>query len=166
MFLSSDPILALGYIEITLRILTAMLIGGALGFNREIRKRPAGLRTHALVTIGAAIITLTVSHHTHEDGFNDDALSRVIQGIFTGIGFLGAGVIWRDASGTQIRGLTSAATIWVSASLGVICGLGYWRFVLLSSLTVLFVLTIGGPIEKFLLNQWQKYNGSDKDEKP
>ncbi|HEX4950861.1 MAG TPA: MgtC/SapB family protein [Blastocatellia bacterium] len=75
-------------------------------------------------------------------------MSRVIQGIITGIGFLGAGLIIWDATGIKVYGLTSAATIWCAASLGVICGLGHWRFVLLARMLILFVLIVGVPLEK------------------
>ena len=86
-----DPILALGFKEIFLRVITAVFIGGLVGWNRKLNEKPAGLRTHALVTLGAAIIT--ISSLTLSNGSviaPADALSRVIQGIITGIGFLAA----------------------------------------------------------------------------
>lgn len=152
-----DPIYVLGFKEVTLRLLIAVAIGSVVGWNRKLNDKPAGLRTHALVTLGAAIIT--ISSLTLDNGkaiADADALSRVIQGIITGIGFLGAGLIIRDASDIKVYGLTTAATIWCAASLGVICGLGHWRFVLLTTGIMLLILIIGGPLEKFSLQVWRK----------
>jgi putative Mg2+ transporter-C (MgtC) family protein len=164
---SMDPILALGFKEIFLRIGAAVLVGGVVGWNRKLNDKPAGLRTHALVTLGAAIIT--ISSLTLSNGSviaPADALSRVIQGIITGIGFLGGGLIIRDAARVKVYGLTTAATVWCAASLGVICGLGHWRFVLLAAGMVLLILIIGGPLEKQSLRLWRKWNhdGNQKDE--
>lgn len=158
-----DPIHAVGIVEVLIRLGSALLAGGVLGLNRELSNKPAGLRTHSLVTLGSAIITFSSLHFT-DDGHltNPDALSRVIQGIITGIGFLGAGVIIRDSTGIQIYGLTTAATIWCAAGLGIACGLGYWRFVLLSVGIILLVLIIGGPIERFVTRLWRKKSEPEK----
>ena len=153
-----DPIQALGFTEIALRLSIAVFIGGVVGWNRKLNEKPAGLRTHALVTLGAAIIT--ISSLTLSNGSvvaPADALSRVIQGIITGIGFLGGGLIIRDAVSIKVYDLTTAATVWCAASLGVICGLGYWRFVLLSSGMLLLILIIGGPLEKHSVRWWRKW---------
>ncbi len=153
-----DPILALGFKEIFLRVGTAVFIGGLVGWNRKLNDKPAGLRTHALVTLGAAIIT--ISSLTLNNGSviaPADALSRVIQGIITGIGFLGGGLIIRDAVSIKVYGLTTAATIWCAAGLGIICGLGHWRFVALSAGMVLLILIVGGPLEKHSVRWWRKW---------
>ena len=153
-----DPILALGFKEIFLRVITAVFIGGLVGWNRKLNEKPAGLRTHALVTLGAAIIT--ISSLTLSNGSviaPADALSRVIQGIITGIGFLGGGLIIRDAVSIKVYGLTTAATIWCAAGLGIICGLGYWRLILLSAGMVLLILIGGGPLEKHSVRLWRKW---------
>ena len=153
-----DPILALGFKEIFLRVITAVFIGGLVGWNRKLNEKPAGLRTHALVTLGAAIIT--ISSLTLSNGSviaPADALSRVIQGIITGIGFLGGGLIIRDAVSIKVYGLTTAATIWCAAGLGIICGLGYWRLILLSAGMVLMILIVGGPLEKHSVRWWRKW---------
>ena len=154
-----DPIHAVGIGEVLLRLGSALLAGSILGLNRELSNKPAGLRTHSLVTLGSAIITFSSLHFT-DDGHltNPDALSRVIQGIITGIGFLGAGVIIRDSTGIQIFGLTTAATVWCAAGLGIACGLGYWRFVLLSVGLILLVLIFGGPLERFIARHWRNTN--------
>ena len=135
----------------------ALLSGGILGLNRELNNKPAGLRTHSLVTLGSALITISSLHFT-EDGHitNLDALSRVIQGILTGIGFVGGGVILRDINNAQVYGLTTAATIWCAAGIGLACGLGYWRFVLMCVGVILLVLVLGGSIERFFLHLWRK----------
>jgi len=159
-----DPIQALGIKEVLLRLGTAVLVGSVLGFNRRINNKPAGLRTHALVTLGAAVITLSSLHFTEDGHLTDpDALSRVIQGIITGIGFLGAGVIIRDATGIQVYGLTTAATVWGAASLGIACGLGYWRFVLLSAGVMLVVLVLGGSFERMIERFWRKWVRREKE---
>jgi putative Mg2+ transporter-C (MgtC) family protein len=136
--------------ETILRLTTAMLVGCAIGLNRDLRGKPAGLRTHALVTIGSALLAMTSIHIALTmNGSASDAVSRVIQGIVTGIGFLGAGVIIRDHAG-HVRGLTTAATIWVAASLGIACGIGYWPAVAIAVALVFIVLLIGGPLEQFV----------------
>ncbi len=162
-----DPILVLGFKEIFLRVGTAVFIGGLVGWNRKLNDKPAGLRTHALVTLGAALIT--IASLTLSPGgvvAAPDALSRVIQGIITGIGFLGGGLIIRDAVSIKVYGLTTAATIWCAASLGIICGLGHWRFVWLSAGMVLLILIGGGPLEKHSVRLWRKWfsDGNNKGE--
>ena len=136
--------------DLVLRLVVAVLAGGLFGLNRDLHRKLAGLRTHALVTLGAAMATIAIMNGQPADGaVNMDAVSRVLQGILTGIGFLGAGVIIRDAAG-HVSGLTTAATIWVSAVLGTLCGLGYWLLVGVSTVLIMGVLTFGGPLEQFV----------------
>lgn len=135
--------------DLVLRLVVAVLAGGLFGLNRDLHRKLAGLRTHALVTLGAAMATIAILNGQMADGSaNMDAVSRVLQGILTGIGFLGAGVIIRDAEG-HVSGLTTAATIWVSAVLGTLCGLGYWLLVGISTVLIMGILTIGGTAEQF-----------------
>src|ERR1700737_3627829 len=109
-----------------LRLLIATLVGGILGSNRELHGKAAGVRTHALVSLGAAIVTVVMLRQEVAGTVSDpNAIGRIIQGILTGIGFLGAGVILRDTGG-HVSGLTTAATIWVWPAWGIVCGLGYW----------------------------------------
>ena len=113
--------------DIILRLTVATLVGGLIGLNREMHHKPAGLRTHALVALGAAVATALVA--ANWDGSappHFDAISRVVQGIITGIGFLGAGVILRAENGKSIHGLTTAASIWLAACLGSASGAGAW----------------------------------------
>ena len=150
-------------LEIILRLSVAMIVGGAIGLNRDLRGKPAGLRTHALVTIGSALLAMTSIYLAITMGGSpSDATSRVIQGIVTGIGFLGVGVIIRDQAG-HVRGLTTAATVWVTASLGVACGIGYWPAILVAVVLIFIVLLTGGPIEMFVEKTFGKPNDNNSE---
>jgi putative Mg2+ transporter-C (MgtC) family protein len=144
------PITLDGLGHIVVRLSLALLVGGVIGFEREIHHKPAGLRTHMLVSFGSALLVLIPIQLGQTDA-SADALSRVIQGIATGIGFLGAGEILQQAKHrseqVRIRGLTSAAAIWVSAALGIAAGCGLLALSLIAALMVLFVLTIVKRIE-------------------
>ena len=96
--------------EILLRLTVATLVGGALGVDRELRDKPAGLRTHALVALGASLVMVTTLGLTKGD--SADPISRAIQGIIAGVGFLGAGAIMRARDRDVVSGLTTAASIW------------------------------------------------------
>jgi putative Mg2+ transporter-C (MgtC) family protein len=138
--------------DIFLRYALATIVGGMIGLNREIRHKPAGLRTHALVALGAAVATsIVVWSASGVMAEHVDALSRVIQGIITGIGFLGAGVILRTENGRTVHGLTTAATIWLAACLGCACGAGGWTIAVCAFGFVMLILTVGGPLERWLL---------------
>jgi putative Mg2+ transporter-C (MgtC) family protein len=128
--------------QIVLRLAAATVVGLLLGWNREMKGKPAGLRTHALVSLGAALLALT-SLHMPMGANIGDPLSRVMQGVITGIGFLGAGVIIQRREG-QIEGLTTAATIWAAAALGLACGAGYWTAVVVATALVFLVLMLEG----------------------
>lgn len=135
--------------QIFLRLVVATLIGTALGLNREIHGKPAGMRTHALVALGASLITVISLELTTRDGQIDGgAVLRTIQGIMAGIGFLGGGVILRDDSHQSVHGLTTAASVWVVASLGIACGAGQWLTALMALALTLTVLIFLGRIEK------------------
>jgi putative Mg2+ transporter-C (MgtC) family protein len=141
---------AMPWLEIVLRLGAATLIGCALGLNREIRGKPAGMRTHALVALGTALVTLTGMVLAGQDGeFDSNSVSRVIQGIVAGIGFLGGGTILKSDTGEQISGLT-AASLWVVACLGIACGVGLWAMALVALALALFVLIAGEKVEQVL----------------
>lgn len=141
----------LPWLEILLRLGAATLIGCALGLNREIAGKPAGMRTHALVALGTALVTLTGMVLAGRDGeFDSNSVSRVIQGIVAGIGFLGGGTILKSDSGEQISGLTTAASLWVVACLGIACGVGLWAMALVALGLALLVLTLGERLERVL----------------
>ncbi len=145
----------LGWWEILLRLAGAVAIGAMLGINRELHGKPAGLRTNSLVALGAALVTLGsigVSAGSSAAGHTVDgnAVTRVVQGIITGVGFIGAGVIMRDNTGTRVHGLTTAATIWISAALGILCGAGVWPAAVIGTTFTLMILILGGPFERFV----------------
>ena len=135
---------ALGGWEALLRLSIAGALGGAVGFERELRDREAGIRTHLLVSLGSALFTIISAYGFHEFLVGGGSIvradpTRIAAQIVTGIGFLGAGAIIRD--GLSVRGLTTAATLWVVAAVGMACGAGYyWPAV---AATVLTIVTLG-----------------------
>jgi putative Mg2+ transporter-C (MgtC) family protein len=135
--------------EIILRLGVAALAGGAIGLNRDLHGKPIGLRTLSLVSLATAMIVL-LSDPTGEPGRFSDATSRVVQGILTGIGFLGAGVIFHIEGHSRIRGLTSAACTWLTACIGILCGAGQWRIVAIALAITFVILVTGGPTERWL----------------
>lgn len=129
----------LGQIErVLLRVLTATLLGALIGFEREKAGKPAGLRTHILVCLGTAVIVLACAGAR----MDLDGLSRVIQGIVTGIGFIGAGSILKLDEERDIQGLTTAAGVWMTAGIGIACGLGTLGLALISTALTLMVLWV------------------------
>jgi putative Mg2+ transporter-C (MgtC) family protein len=132
--------------QTVLRLGAALILGSILGLNRELHGKPAGLRTHALVCLGAAVATLLALGPLNRPS-DPNAISRVVQGILTGVGFLGAGVILRDPMG-HVTGLTTAATIWICAVLGIVCGLGYWGLLGIAALITVLLLLFGRPMER------------------
>lgn len=124
--------------RVILRLCMAALLGAIIGFEREKRGRAAGLRTHILVTLGAAIFVIVPL----EAGMSVGDLSRVLQGVVTGVGFLGAGTIMKMDDQREIQGLTTAASIWVAAAIGISAGAGREATAVLSTLAALFVLAV------------------------
>ena len=132
--------------EIILRLGVATLLGGLIGLNRYAHRHIVGVRTLGLVALGSAAAVAVFA------GSADAAApSRIVQGILTGIGFIGAGVIMRDDSHHKVHGLTTAATVWVAALVGVLCGLAAWRLAIVTIVLVGLVLMLGGPLEKWLV---------------
>ena len=139
--------------EILMRMGAAMILGGAIGVNRDLHRKPAGLRVLAIVSVASALVTmLTLTAAAQQQVVTYDGLSRVVQGILQGIGFLGAGVIMRAKGRNEIHGLTTAASVWLTAILGVGCGLGEWQMTLAAFTVSVFILTIGRRIEKLILS--------------
>jgi putative Mg2+ transporter-C (MgtC) family protein len=137
--------------DIAVRLVAAALLGGILGLNRNLRGKAAGLRTHALVSLGAAVAVLTADLIVGTGpGAERGAVTRAIQGIVAGVGFLGAGAILKTRSTRAIRGLTTASVIWLAATIGIACGAGYWRAAALAVGLALIVLTLGRPLENVL----------------
>lgn len=126
-----------GWPEILLRVLLALGLSAAIGFEREKHGKVAGLRTHCLIAIGAAAFTIVSLY-----GFNGVDLSRVAAGVVAGVGFIGAGVIFRGVQGEGVAGLTTAASIWVSAAIGVAAGCGLVLVAVVVAIVSLVVLEL------------------------
>jgi putative Mg2+ transporter-C (MgtC) family protein len=109
------------WLRVNSRLIAALLLGAIVGVQRELQSKPAGVRTHALVSLGSALFTLVPI----EAGMLLADLSRVIQGVATGIGFIGAGVILKRLSEREVLGVTTAATIWAATAIGIAVGLGH-----------------------------------------
>lgn len=120
----------------TVRMVVALVLGALIGWDREQRDAEAGLRTHMLVALGAALFVLVPA----EAGMGSDELSRIIQGLVSGIGFLGAGAVLKRSSVGRIHGLTTAASIWATAAVGMAAGLGREGTALLATAFILLVL--------------------------
>jgi putative Mg2+ transporter-C (MgtC) family protein len=133
--------------DIVIRLLTALACGAVIGLNRDIRGKPAGFRTFGLVGLGSALVVI-VMHDTPDTGA--DALSRVIQGVLTGIGFLGAGVILHRVQPAKVAGLTTAAAVWLTAGLGMAAGSGQLTLTWIALVLGLLVLVLGRPVERLL----------------
>jgi len=144
--------------EVALRLGAATLIGAAIGLNRDLHGKPTGVRTLGLVALGAAAITFAAGHIPGTAGVDGSAMSRVMQGVLTGIGFLGAGVIIHEDANHRVRGLTTAACAWITACIGMVCGVGDWSIVLVTVPLVLLLLFLGGPLEKMARRSW-KHDG-------
>jgi putative Mg2+ transporter-C (MgtC) family protein len=141
--------------QLTVRLLLAAILGGVLGYEREVAGKSAGMRTHMLVALGAALFVLV----PQQAGVSPDDLTRVLQGLITGIGFIGAGSILKSADAGQVHGLTTAAGIWLTAAIGVAAGLGREATAVLSTVLALIILAalphVGG---------W--FNGRGRDAPP
>ena len=113
------------------------------------------MKTLGLVALGAALVTMASMEFAPFDGqYSRDALSRAVQGVITGIGFLGAGVIVRDSAAAKIKGLTTAASIWMTACIGIVCGMGAWRVAGIGLLLVMLLFLLGHPLERMLHRRW------------
>ncbi len=143
MLVNAYPVLGeLNWISIGLRLFLAVLFGGIIGIDRGLKRRPAGLRTHMLVCMGAALVMITNQFITERFALSDPA--RLGAQVISGIGFLGAGTII-VTSHQQVKGLTTAAGLWVSACLGLATGTGFYEGAALSCILVIFiVMTMSG----------------------
>jgi len=133
----------LDFLDVTARLLAATAAGGIIGLNRDLADKPIGVRTLALVSLGSATVAVA-GVQVPGMAENADALSRVVQGIIqgvmAGISFIGAGVILRNPEARSVEGLTTAGTVWISAALGIACGLAAWRTVVIAVLVSLVLL--------------------------
>ena len=141
----------LDFSDVLLRLLAAAAAGGLVGMNRDLADKPIGVPTLGLVSLGAATVSVA-GIQVHGMAENADALSRVvqgvIQGVMAGVSFIGAGVILRDIASRSVEGLTTSATVWVSAALGIACGLGAWRTIAIAVPVTLTLLFASGWIDK------------------
>jgi putative Mg2+ transporter-C (MgtC) family protein len=128
------------------RMVIAMILGAVIGAQRESIGKPAGLRTHMLVAMGGALFVLAPL----QSGMDLDGMSRVIQGIVTGIGFIGGGAILKLQEQRAIEGLTTAAGIWITAAVGIAAGLGRWGLAVASTVLTWVTLSLIGKIEVWM----------------
>jgi len=135
--------------EILARLGAATVAAGAIGLDRDLHGKPIGLKTLGIVGLATATVVL-LALQLAEPGKVVDAASRVIQGILTGIGFLGAGVIVHQSEGFRVRGLTSAACTFLAACIGIVCGAGQWKIVVVALALAFVLLTVGRRIERRL----------------
>lgn len=124
--------------RVCVRLLVAVILGSLLGYEREMKGTSAGLRTHMLVALGAALFVLVPI----QAGFSISDLSRVLQGLISGIGFLGAGAIIKLSQDREIRGITTAASVWMTAAIGVAAGMGLEMTAILSTVLALVILAV------------------------
>jgi len=143
-------------IEMTVRLLTGMFAGALIGYERSYHGRPAGFRTHALVCMASSLLMLVTVYESHwvravtADSIRLDP-TRMAQGIMTGIGFLGAGAILKE--GLTIRGLTTAASIWMTSAIGIMAGIGFYFPLVVSVLLTLGVLSVFRRVESLMPTQ-------------
>jgi len=139
--------------DIAIRLLASVIIGMALGLNRDLKGKPTGMRTLGLVSLGACVVTLGLAHEAHI-AFDDNAYSRVlqgtVQGVLTGIGFLGGGVILRSESKERGLNITTAATVWVTAALGLTCAVADWSILGIGFVLAMLLLLFGRRGEKWV----------------
>ena len=130
--------------QLVVRLVVASLLGGVLGLQRERQGKPAGVRTHMLVAASSALIVVV----SLQSGMDDEALSRVLQGLLAGVGFVCAGAILKLEKEEQVQGLTTAAGVWMTAVIGIAAGLGREMSAALSTALVLGILLLEAPIRR------------------
>ena len=151
---------AMDTLDIALRLGAATLVGIVLGLNRDLHGKPTGVRTLGVLCLGSALAVLSIHAVTDTDA------SRVIQGVVTGVGFLGAGVIVRSEKGHHVQGLTTAACVWVTACMGAACAIAQWEIVAIGVVLVLVILVFGGPFERAVDRRWPRRPTEVADQPP
>ncbi len=136
--------------EVAVRMLLAAALGGAVGVDREMQQKPAGFRTHALVGLGACLTSIVSVMMVFGGPDDASAPGRVIQGIVAGVGFIGGGAILRSHDSKDVYGLTTAASIWVVAAVGIAVGTGLWRTAIAAVTLALLTLVVGDRVDRFL----------------
>lgn len=135
--------------RLTVRLVVAIVLGGILGLERIYRHKPAGMRTHMLVSLGAAVVVLV----PQLTGMSSADLSRIIQGAITGIGFIGGGVILKLSEQHHIEGVTTAASIWLTATLGIAAGTGRIGLAVAGAILGIVVLMFFGRLEQWVIDR-------------
>ena len=143
----------MNYIEAFIPTAAAIGLGGVIGMERQISGHFAGLRTHMLVSLASAMFVLACRELTAQSAVD---LTRVVQGIAAGVGFIGAGTILKTKHEHGVLGLTSASTIWLSAAIGTACGLGQYPLAVTSAVMTIVVLVILRPVEDYFGNKAKK----------
>src|SRR4051794_4948060 len=149
-------------LEIFLRLLGAGVVGCVIGFNRDLHGKPTGIRTLGLLAMGAAGIVIGAHDFTGQVTTDPNVVSRVVQGVLTGIGFLGAGVIIHTPTQNRVRGLTTATCVWLTACIGLIFGTGNFRVVVVLVPLALLLLLFGGWVERRVHRAWAGSNVETK----
>jgi putative Mg2+ transporter-C (MgtC) family protein len=146
-------IVQMDQLDDVLRLIAAAGTGLMIGLDRNVSGKPLGMRTLALVALGAAVVSIAAIEF-QDLRQHPDAIARVVQGILTGVltgvGFIGAGVIVRDREEKTVQGLTTAASVWITAGLGIACALGAWLLVGTAILITLLVLFVLGWVERWI----------------
>lgn len=139
-----------GMTQVVIRLLVAVVLAAVVGYERERRGSSAGLRTHMMVALGVSLLVVA----SDQSGMDRESVSRVIQGVFAGIGFLGAGAIIKQDASEQVRGLTTAAALWATAAIATAAGLGREGTAILATLLAVVILSL-----LFRLEQRQAVSG-------
>lgn len=142
------------------RLLIAILLGGILGLERQLRRQFAGIRTHMMVSLGACIFTIAAVKIAVED---PSQVTRVIQGIAAGIGFLGAGTILKLGPEVKVKGLTTAGSIWLAAALGTVAGMGEYALAAAAALLSMVVLWMLRPLTQSIGTRRRSQKGAKRD---
>jgi len=151
------------YSEILFRLLSAVIIGCVIGLDRNLHGKPTGTKTLGLVALGSALVTMAGMDFAFSGGdYDRSSVSRVIQGVITGVGFLGAGVIIHDKISDRVFGLTTAASIWVTSALGIVCGMGLWQIAGVAVVIVLLLFIVGRPVERILHRKWLNKSAEER----
>lgn len=155
----------LSWTDVLIRVVISVLIGMAIGIERELSNHPAGMKTHALVCLGAAITTMISAEMCYSlmgnvelDASSKVDMSRIASGVVSGIGFIGAGAIIKSKDGSVVTGITTAATVWISGCMGLAIGMGYFRIIVISMLAILFAtITLKGLENRFIKHRGTRY---------
>lgn len=155
----------LSWIDVLIRVAVAVLIGMGIGVERELANHPAGMKTHALVCLGAAITTMISAEMAYSlmgnealDASSKVDISRIASGVVSGIGFIGAGAIIKAKDGSVVTGITTAATVWISGCMGLAIGMGYFRIIIISMLAILFTtVTLKSLEARFIKHRGMRY---------